>query len=33
VARQSIRAMIDDQPLPLTNTGGGDAAQGAATAR
>jgi heterodisulfide reductase subunit D len=32
-ARQSIRAMIDEQPLPLTNTGGGDAARGDATAR
>jgi hypothetical protein len=29
VARQSIRAMLDDQPLPLTNTGGGDAAPAA----
>jgi Fe-S oxidoreductase len=31
-ARQSIRAMIAEQPLPLTNTGGGDAGRGAAAA-
>jgi Fe-S oxidoreductase len=32
VARQSIQAMLDEQPLPLTHTGGGDAGPGVQTA-